>query len=89
MITIYYRSNDGVQLSYYDYDHETGCYNIHLRGAHHYRIWVSDDKGNDRDIDTRHYAETGKRLCTKWIHIDLSKEGPLEHVLWRSDGRGI
>lgn len=37
-----------------------------------FRIWVSDDDGKGRDIDTLHYHETGKRLCTKWVHIYLS-----------------
>lgn len=88
MIT--YIGHDRVKLRYYGYDHETGCYNIHLTsyGGDTGRIWVSDDDGEDRDIDTENYVETGKRLCTKWAHIDLSQRRPLS-MPKADDGSGI
>lgn len=62
-----------MKFRYYNYDATTGCYDIHLSNPsgidNLLRIWVSDEQGNDRDIDTLHYHETGKRLCSKYVQI--------------------
>ncbi|KAJ1031803.1 hypothetical protein NDA13_002190 [Ustilago tritici] len=75
MIT--YPKLGGVQLLFYNYDHETGCKDIKLvRGDNKaWRIWVSDEDGNGKDIDTKNYAEMAKRLCSKWIHIHIKRDG--------------
>jgi hypothetical protein len=67
----------GVELHYSDYDPKTGCKNITLKRGDNksWRIWVSDENGNDRDIDTKNHAETTKRLCSKWIHIHVKRDG--------------
>ncbi|SPC64380.1 related to Mig1 protein [Ustilago sp. UG-2017b] len=80
--------NHYLSLKYYDYNEKTGCYKIHLHGANSWRIFVSDGNGDDRDIDTERYFETGKLLCSKWITIDITSkddEGWEEY----SDDRGI
>ncbi|SAM82795.1 related to Mig1 protein [Ustilago bromivora] len=78
----------GVRLTYYDYNDKTGCYKIHLEGRESFRIFVSDGNGNDRDIDTLHYWNTGKQLCSKWITIGtLIRDGNTSAA--ESDNRGI
>ncbi|SAM82330.1 related to Mig1 protein [Ustilago bromivora] len=76
-----------VSLRYYDYDDKTGCYKIHLHGTDKWRIFVSDGNGDDRDIDTQHYTDTGKQLCSKWITIGIKDKYYLE--MHDSDNRGI
>lgn len=70
---ITYKSSGLTQLIYENYDAKDGCYNITLRGGkmEGWRIWVSDGKGKDRDIDTLHHEQTAKRLCSAdlWIHV--------------------
>ncbi|TKY84804.1 hypothetical protein EX895_005884 [Sporisorium graminicola] len=73
-----YLDGGNTQLIYSGYDQQSGCYNITLRGGQddpRWRIWVSDDKGNDRDVDTRHHPETTQTLCTKWMHVHVKKDG--------------
>ncbi|CDR88443.1 related to Mig1-Mig1 protein, induced during biotrophic phase [Sporisorium scitamineum] len=74
---ITYLAGGNAQLIYSDYEETTGCYKITLRGNEKgdWRIWVSDDEGSDRDIDTQHYPETSKKLCTKWAHIHAKHDG--------------
>ena len=69
----------GVGLFFEDFHSDTGCKTITLfsRKGSAWRIWVSDQDGNDRDIDTLKYVETNKRLCSKWIHIHIKKDGGL------------
>lgn len=91
--SIEYRNYRRLFFRYYGYDPATGCYNIHLSNENSdssaYRIWASDDVGDDRDVDTLHYHETGKRLCSsKWIHIHLDADSiSLKHHY--SDNSGI
>ena len=67
----------GVGLIYQNFDNSTGCKDIIVKtGKSHWRIWVSDEDGDDRDIDTQHYIFTSNRLCSKWIHIHIS------HSIW-------
>lgn len=63
-------------MAYDNFREEDGCYQITLKHSldTSRRIWVSDDRGKDRDIDTQHHSETSKVLCTKWAHIHV-KEG--------------
>ncbi|SYW82792.1 related to Mig1 protein, induced during biotrophic phase [Ustilago bromivora] len=65
------------ELLYFNYDPHTGCKDITLKrgGDEAWRIWVSDEDGNGRGIDTKNYAETTKRLCSKWIHIHVKRDG--------------
>ncbi|SJX63463.1 related to Mig1-Mig1 protein, induced during biotrophic phase [Sporisorium reilianum f. sp. reilianum] len=74
----YFMDGATVQLIYSDYEEATGCYQIKLRGSENgkWRIWVSDDQGNDRDIDTEHHPETSGKLCTKWSHVHVKHDGP-------------
>ncbi|CCF51940.1 hypothetical protein NDA11_005905 [Ustilago hordei] len=67
----------GAELLYFNYDHKTGCKDITLkRGSdERLRIWVADEDGNGRDIDTWNHAETTKRLCTKWLRIHIKYDG--------------
>lgn len=62
-------------MSYSDFKQDTGCYKITLKHKEgfHRRIWVSDEAGKDRDIDTSNYHETSKTLCTKWLHIHVKE----------------
>lgn len=86
---IHYLGYDGAKLKYYDYEPQTGCYKIHLSGTPERRIYVSDGIGDDRDIDTEHYYETGKRLCSKRITIAVGHADDTWADLKDSDGRGI
>lgn len=70
-----YLDGGAVQFIYSGFDAKTGCYDVTLRsGSESWRIWVSDDEGKDRDIDTKHHDETTKRLCTKWAHIHVKDD---------------
>ncbi|SPC64321.1 related to Mig1 protein, induced during biotrophic phase [Ustilago sp. UG-2017b] len=74
---IIYPNLGGVSLTYKNFDEKTGCKDIGIeRGDNNvWRIWVSDEDGNGRDIDTKHHGETSKRLCSKWIHIHVKRDG--------------
>ncbi|KAJ1034772.1 hypothetical protein NDA13_001026 [Ustilago tritici] len=74
---IRYPNHGGVQLLYYNFNPETGCKDIKLiRGDDKaWRIWVSDEDGNGRDIDTKNKNDMTKRLCSKWIHIHVKRDG--------------
>ncbi|SOV01958.1 uncharacterized protein UDID_08252 [Ustilago sp. UG-2017a] len=74
---IRYPNLGGVILVYSNFDPKTGCKDIILKRGDNsvWRIWVSDENGNDRDIDTKNYAETTKRFCSKWIHIHVKRDG--------------
>ncbi len=63
-------------MTYDSFNQDDRCYKITLKHSFDMSrwIWVSDDHGKDRDIDTKHHAETSKVLCTKWVHIHV-KEG--------------
>ncbi|KAJ1020422.1 hypothetical protein NDA13_005740 [Ustilago tritici] len=65
-----------VSLTYKNFDPKTGCKDITLYGGKNifWRIWVSDEDGNDKDIDTKKYEMTSKRLCSKWIHIHVKRD---------------
>jgi hypothetical protein len=67
----------GVELHYSDYDPKTGCKNITLKRGDNksWRIWISDENGNDRDIDTKNLAETTETFCSKWTHIHVKRDG--------------
>ncbi|SPC62992.1 related to Mig1 protein, induced during biotrophic phase [Ustilago sp. UG-2017b] len=73
---IRYPNHGGVRLQYWYIDPLTGCKFISIfRGGNSgWRIWVSDEVGNDRDIDTQNAVATTKRLCSKWIHIHIKKD---------------
>ncbi|SOV02140.1 uncharacterized protein UDID_18970 [Ustilago sp. UG-2017a] len=75
--TIIYPKLGGVSLTYANFDQKTGCKDITLKRGDNdvWRIWVSDENGNDRDIDTKNHAETTKRFCSKWIHIHVKRDG--------------
>ncbi|UTT91956.1 hypothetical protein NDA17_005081 [Ustilago hordei] len=71
---IIYPNLGGVKLIYDNFDNNTGCKDIILQ-RHQFspwRIWVSDEDGDGKDIDTLNYKMTFKRLCSKWIHIHIS-----------------
>lgn len=89
---IKYKGFKGIYLRYYGYDPVTGCYNIHLSNtassSTSNRIWVSDGIGDDRDIDTEHYDETGKRLCSKWLSIYM-EDDVVSYKHRDSDNSGI
>ncbi|SOV02123.1 uncharacterized protein UDID_18963 [Ustilago sp. UG-2017a] len=74
---ITYPKLGGVSLTYANFDQKTGCKDITLKRGDNdvWRIWVSDENGNDRDIDTKNHAETTKRFCSKWIHIHVKRDG--------------
>ncbi|SAM85664.1 related to Mig1 protein, induced during biotrophic phase [Ustilago bromivora] len=74
---IRYPNLGGVHLVYSNFDPKTGCKDITLKRDDNsvWRIWVSDEDGNGRDIDTKNHAETTKTLCSKWIHIHIKKDG--------------
>lgn len=66
--TLLFADND-LAMQYANF--RDGCFDIKL---FHFtlsgrRIWVSDDDGKGRDVDTLHHDVTGKRLCSKWVHI--------------------
>ena len=71
---ITYPNLGGVSLTYQNFDNNTGCKDIFIKRGDNYvsRIWVSDEDGNDRDIDTLYYDASSKRFCSKWIHIHIS-----------------
>ncbi|SOV02864.1 uncharacterized protein UDID_18055 [Ustilago sp. UG-2017a] len=74
---IRYPNHGGVRLQYWNFDPKTGCKHItiHMGDNRAWRIWVSDQVGNDKDIDTKNYKWNTKRLCSKWIHIHVKKDG--------------
>ncbi|KAJ1030930.1 hypothetical protein NDA18_002158 [Ustilago nuda] len=76
-LVITYPKLGGVQLLFRNYDHETGCKDIDLRRGKNkaWRIWVSDEDGNGKDIDTKNYEVPSKRLCSKWIRIHIKCDG--------------
>ncbi|KAJ1039910.1 hypothetical protein NDA10_001439 [Ustilago hordei] len=67
----------GVSFLFENFDNKTGCKDITLRGGKNisWRLWVSDDDGNGKDIDTLNYKWTIKTLCSKWIHIHVKQDG--------------
>lgn len=70
-----YIDSGGCTLHYYNYEPDTGCYMIQLSTNEEevkWRIFVADDDGNNRDLDTSNYYVTpAKRLCTKWLRIHV------------------
>ncbi|SOV04200.1 uncharacterized protein UDID_17026 [Ustilago sp. UG-2017a] len=87
---IIYPHIGGVSLTYTNFNNETGCKDIGIqRGDNHvWRIWVSDEYGNDvwrtsfpdevgndRDIDTLNFPWYYKTFCSKWIHIHVKRDG--------------
>ena len=70
-----YPNLGGVKLIYENFDNNTGCKDIVLKTGMitPWRIWVSDEDGDGKDIDTLNYKTTLKRLCSKWIHIHISR----------------
>uniref|UniRef100_V5EQ45 Uncharacterized protein n=2 Tax=Kalmanozyma brasiliensis (strain GHG001) TaxID=1365824 RepID=V5EQ45_KALBG len=85
-----FKGFSGAKLRYYAYEKDTGCYKIHLSGTDSRRIYASVGHASERDVDTLHYRETGKRLCGKWIDVTLTSRD----VAWtpkphEDDGRGI
>ncbi|SYW83205.1 related to Mig1 protein, induced during biotrophic phase [Ustilago bromivora] len=73
---INYPKHGGVRLLYENFDNSTGCKDITLYGGNDasWRIWVSDEDGNGKDIDTKNYKVMNKRLCSKWIHIHIKRD---------------
>ncbi|TKY84805.1 hypothetical protein EX895_005885 [Sporisorium graminicola] len=72
--------DNDVTLSYSDYDEKSGCYKLTLshQSEDAFRIWVSDEDGDDHDLDTLHSGENGTTsttLCTKWLHIHVKNDG--------------
>ncbi|SOV04130.1 uncharacterized protein UDID_19643 [Ustilago sp. UG-2017a] len=74
---IRYPNHGGVRLQYWNFDPNTGCKNITVyRGDNSvWRIWVSDEVGNDRDLDTLQLELNSMKLCSKWIHIHIKRDG--------------
>ncbi|SPC65898.1 related to Mig1 protein, induced during biotrophic phase [Ustilago sp. UG-2017b] len=72
---IRYPNHGGVSLKYWNFDPNTGCKDILIKGGDNdiWRIWVSDEDGNDRDIDTLNTQFDYKTFCSKWIHIHIKK----------------
>ncbi|SPC65899.1 related to Mig1 protein, induced during biotrophic phase [Ustilago sp. UG-2017b] len=66
-----------LEMRYSDFDKEKGCFKITLKHVDddELRIWVSAENSKKRDIDTLKHEETSKTLCTKWVHIDIKREG--------------
>ncbi|SOV03523.1 uncharacterized protein UDID_18694 [Ustilago sp. UG-2017a] len=79
---ITYPQFGGVKLLFENFRSKTGCKDITLFSGKEnaWRIWVSDEDGNGRDIDTLNYKVTNKTLCSKWIHIHVKKDGWLFKV---------
>ncbi|KAJ1580453.1 hypothetical protein NDA11_007106 [Ustilago hordei] len=73
---IHYPKHGGVRLLYENYDPSTGCKDITLYEGKDpfWRIWVSDEYDDDKDIDTKKYEKASKRFCSKWIHIHVKKD---------------
>ncbi|SAM82266.1 related to Mig1 protein [Ustilago bromivora] len=71
---IWYPKLGGVSLSYDNFDSSTGCKDITIQRGKNllWNIWVSDEDGDDKDIDALNHSVTSKRLCSKWIHIHIS-----------------
>ncbi len=73
-----YLNTNSAQLFYSNYNPVDGCYDIevsistYVRG---WRIWVSDEIGDDRDLDTQNGLSSKTRLCTKWLHIHIKPDG--------------
>ncbi|SJX63464.1 probable Mig1 protein, induced during biotrophic phase [Sporisorium reilianum f. sp. reilianum] len=67
-----------VSMTYSDHDDKSGCYKIQLQ--HHndnrMRIWVSDEDGDNRDLDTLHAGTdpTATTLCSKWLHLHVKND---------------
>ncbi|KAJ1019921.1 hypothetical protein NDA16_004202 [Ustilago loliicola] len=74
---IRYPNAGGVQFVYSNFDPKTGCKDITIKRGDNsaWRIWVSDEDGDDRDIDTKNEETTSKSLCTKWVHIHVKRDG--------------
>ncbi|KAJ1018405.1 hypothetical protein NDA18_006559 [Ustilago nuda] len=72
---IIYPNLGGVGLIYENLDNNTGCKDIALKTGKSapWRIWVSDEDGDGKNIDTLNYKSTFKRFCSKWIHIHISR----------------
>lgn len=76
--TIKYLGANGARFTYSDYDAATGCYKIKVNIASlggHWRIWVSDENGDDRDLDTMNKESSSTTLCTKWLRIHVKPDG--------------
>jgi len=74
---IKYPGAGGATFGYDDYDPDTGCYTISLNVDEDHgkwRIWVSDEDGDDRDVDTQHQNSPSTRICTKWAHIHVKDD---------------
>ncbi|KAJ1023900.1 hypothetical protein NDA13_004734 [Ustilago tritici] len=67
----------GAELLYFNFDSSTGCKDITFKRGEDegWRIWVLDEDGNGKDINTKNYAETSKRLCSKWIRTHIKRNG--------------
>ncbi|SAM70717.1 related to Mig1 protein [Ustilago bromivora] len=76
---IRYPNLGGVSFTVSNNDPSTGCKDIIIRRGDNplWRIWVSDEDGDGRDIDTLNYKWSTKRLCSKWIHIHVKRDGRL------------
>ncbi|SOV02862.1 uncharacterized protein UDID_18053 [Ustilago sp. UG-2017a] len=74
---IRYPNHGGVRFQYSDYSLLNGCkyISIHRGDNTAWRIWVSDEVGDDRDLDTLNHMKASKTLCSKWIHIHVKKDG--------------
>ncbi|KAJ1596412.1 hypothetical protein NDA14_007473 [Ustilago hordei] len=74
---IRYPNLGGVYFVCSNIDPETGCKDITLKRGDNtaWRIWISDEKDNNRDLDTFAKETTTGRFCTKWIHIHIKKDG--------------
>jgi len=77
--TIKYPNAGGATFHYSHYDPDTGCYTVSLSTDQKgwfrkWRIWVSDDNGDDKDVDTKNWSATSGRICTKWAHIHVKDD---------------
>lgn len=61
---ITYLQLDGIKFRYYNYDANTKCYEVLISRPKEakYRMSIGKEEG-ERDLDTLHHRETGKRLC--------------------------
>ncbi|CCF48982.1 hypothetical protein NDA11_007135 [Ustilago hordei] len=74
---INYPNQGGVQFFYDNFDPKTGCKDITVTRGHDkaWRLWISDQDGKKKGLDTGTKKRSTARLCTKWIYIFIKRDG--------------
>ncbi|SPO26413.1 related to Mig1 protein, induced during biotrophic phase [Ustilago trichophora] len=62
---------ENAELSYSDFDKESGCYKLTVKTSYDIRIWVSDESNKERSGDTQIFWTN---ICTKWTHIHIGSK---------------